>query len=360
VNSGNSGKFCRFVNKRLHCKSGVGALHDRKCNRTVASDQEKANLLNDYFASIGVIDDGKPLDVSPTTSRGTKLQDSITFTPDKLRKVMRKIKGNSSPGADGYPPVLLQNLSHSLAQPLSVIFASFMSTGHVPQAWKQATVTPVFKGGIASDQSNYRPISLMSVFSKLMEKVVVLDMLRYCKEQGLISKQQHGFLARKSTVTNMLSCMNDWTCALMNRSSVAVAYIDFQKAFDSVCHTKLFCKLESIGFTGNLLQWIANFLTDRWQCTRVGNFVSDPARIISGVIQGSCIGPLLFLLYVNSLINIFDNDVTCHLFADDVKLYTVIKTPTDCTSLQKGLDKVYDWSVAHQLPISVRKCSCIV
>ena len=93
------------------------------CNRTVASDQEKANLLNDYFASVGVIDDGKPLDVSPTTSRGTKL-DSIAFTPDKLRKVMCKIKGNSSPGPDGYPPVLLKNLSHSLAQPLSVMFAS--------------------------------------------------------------------------------------------------------------------------------------------------------------------------------------------------------------------------------------------
>ena len=88
--------------------------------------------------------------------------------------------------------------------------------------------------------------------------------------------------------------------------------------------------------------------------------MSNPARIISGVIQGSCIGPLLFLLYVNSLTSIFDNGVTCHLFADDVKLYTVIKTLTDCASLQKGLDKVYDWSVAHQLPISVRKCSCIV
>ena len=146
----------------------------------------------------------------------------------------------------------------------------------------------------------------------------MLNMLRYCKEQGLISKQQHGFLARKSTVTNMLSCMN---CALMNRSSVAVAYIDFQKAFDSVCHTKLFCKLQSMGFTGNLLQWLVNFLTGRWQSTRVGNCMSDPARIISGVIQGSCIGPLLFLLYVNSLAGIFDYDVTCHLFADDVKLF---------------------------------------
>jgi len=133
---------------------------------------------------------------------------------------MRNIKRSSLPGPDGYPPMLLK-ICHSLAQPLSVIFTSFMSTGQVPLAWKQATVMPVFKGGIASDPSNYRPISFTLVFSKLMERVVVLDMLCYCKEQGLISKQQHGFLARRSTVTNMLSCMNDWTCAVMNRSSIS-------------------------------------------------------------------------------------------------------------------------------------------
>jgi len=119
-----------------------------------------------------------------------------------------------------------------------------------------------------------------------------------------------------------------------------------------VCHTKLFCKLESIWFTGNFLQWLVNFLTDRWQRTRVGDHMSDPARIISGVIQRSGIGPLLFLLHVNSLTSIFDNYVTCHLFADDVNLYTVIKTLTDCPSLQKGL-KVYNWFVAH------RPASCI-
>ena len=86
-----------------------------------------------------------------------------------------------------------------------------------------------------------------------MERAIVLNMLYYCRQQGLISKQQHGFLARKSTVTNMLSCMNDWTCVLMNKTSVAVAYIDFHKAFDSVCHAKVFCKLQFMGFTGNLL-----------------------------------------------------------------------------------------------------------
>ena len=105
VNSGNLGKFYRFVNKRLHCKSGVGALYDRKSNRTITSDQQKANLLNGYFAAVGVVDDGKPLDVNSPTLSGTKL-DSTAFTPEKLLKVMRNIKSNSSPGPDGYPPVL--------------------------------------------------------------------------------------------------------------------------------------------------------------------------------------------------------------------------------------------------------------
>ena len=105
-----------------------------------------------------------------------------------------------------------------------------------------------------------------------------------------------------------------------------MAYIDFHKAFDSVCHAKLFCKLQSMGFSGNLLKWLENFLSDRWQCTRVGDRLSEPSKIVSGVglIQGSCIGHLLFLLYINSLAQISDNNTTCVLFADDVKLYDFI------------------------------------
>ena len=131
-----------------------------------------------------------------------------------------------------------------------------------------------------------------------MERVVLLDLLLYCRTHKLISKQQHGFLSKRSTVTNILSCLNDWTCTLTNRESVAVAYIDFQKAFDSVCHSKLFSKLSSLGIAGNLLKWLRDFLSNRWQCTRVGNSLSRFAAIISGVIQGSCIGPLLFLLFL--------------------------------------------------------------
>jgi len=201
------------------------------------------------------------------------------------------------------------------------LFHLIVSVGQLPQAWKWASATSVFKDGIASDASNYRSISLTSVFSKLMGRVIVLRMLHYCRQQGLISKQQFGFLAKKSTVTNMLNCMNA-TCSLMNKLSVAIAYIDFYKAFDTVCHVKLFCKLKpnsitlaglklvrswsqtgskpnSITLSGSNqlrissepasvmefgfyspwvspeLKWLENFPCDRWQRTRAGDRLSE-------------------------------------------------------------------------------------
>jgi len=119
------------------------------------------------------------------------------------------------------------------------------------------------KTGSASSPSNYRPISLTSIFCKLMERIIVCHMLVYCKKNKLISPEQHGFLSKRSTVTNLLECLNDWCCALANRESVVIAYLDFQKAFDSVCHTKLFSRLNDLGISGVLLKFIKNLLLNR-------------------------------------------------------------------------------------------------
>ena len=145
----------------------------------------------------------------------------------------------------------------------------------------------------------------------------------------------------------------------MNNHSVTVAYVDFQKAFDSVCHNKLFTRLSSLGIGGNLLKWITSFLSDRQQCTRVGDAVSNTVKISSGVIQGSCLGPVLFVLYINSILKVLPANVKCLLFADDVKLFTVLKAGSDIVNLQDALDRIVEWSVAWQMPISVKKCSLI-
>jgi ribonucleases P/MRP protein subunit RPP40 len=233
-----------------------------------------------------------------------------------------------------------------------------MSVGKIPNEWSHAIVTPVYKGASASSVTNYRPISLTCVASKIMERVIVCDLLIYLRRHNVINKQQHGFLSGRSTTSNLLESICDWTLALNDSKSVAVANIDFAKAFDSVCTGKLLHKLSSYGISGQLLKWISSFLSDRSQQTRVGCLLSDPIKLSSGVVQGSVIGPLLFVLFINDITHLFDNNkCTCKLFADDMKLYTVLHTNEDYSYLQEKLNVICNWSQDWQLGISYKKCN---
>jgi len=252
---------------------------------------------------------------------------------------------------------LFKKVSASLAEPLSLLFTSFFSVGQIPQEWLRAIVTPVYKSGSSSIASNYRPISLTCVACKLMERIIVCEMLHYLRSNNLISKQQHGFLSRRSTTTNLLETINDWTLAIDNRNAISVVYIDFARAFDTVCHSKLCYKLSRYGVTGNLLKWIQSFLTDRSQCTRVGQSCSDYVNLSSGIVQGSILGPLLFLMYINDIVDLFDSTCSCKLYADDIKVYSVINTREDCESMQKVLNDIQEWSDQWQLSISYKKCN---
>ena len=171
-----------------------------------------------------------------------------------------------------------------------------------------------------------------------MESIIKQKMLDYLLKYNLISKHQHGFLSRHSTCTQLLECVNDWTMAINNSYRTDVAYIDFSKAFDSVCHSKLLYKLESFGFGGKLLAWIKCYLSNRTQCVKVGNSFSSSASVLSGVPQGSVLGPLLLLLYINDLVDVFGNFLSVKLFADDVKVYVIIDDDAKVDVLQHGLD----------------------
>jgi hypothetical protein len=233
-----------------------------------------------------------------------------------------------------------------------------MSIGCIPHDWTQAIVTPVFKRGDAANVDNYRPISLTSVACKIMERVVSADMLHYLRQNNIISNHQHGFLSGRSTSTNLLETLNDWTLAIKNRQSIIVAYIDYSKAFDCVTREKLLIKLSAYGITGNLLKWIDSFLSNRTQRTRVGSSLSDIVYLTSGVVQGSVIGPLLFLLFINEISELLCCDrCTCKLYADDVKLYTAVFLNEDTALLQNKLDVLFEWSSAWQLNISTSKCA---
>jgi len=192
-----------------------------------------------------------------------------------------------------------------------------------------------------------------------MERVINRQILNYLKHHKLLNDLQHGFLAKRSTVTNLLECLSDWTLALDNHQSVTVAYIVYSKAFDTVCQSKLLHKLRRFGICGSLLKWIGEFLNNRTQCVRVGSTFSRPQQLLSGVVQGSALGPLLFLLYVDDVVTLFNHGTVCKLYADDLKLYSVIQTPHDVSALQRSLNALETWSYEWQLTISSTKSSLL-
>jgi Reverse transcriptase (RNA-dependent DNA polymerase) len=225
---------------------------------------------------------------------------------------MKKLKNTNSCGPDSLPPVLYKELASVLAEPFSLMFTSFMSVGQMSKAWTHAIVTPLYKSGDASD---YRPITLTCVACKIVDRIIVLDMLDYLRLHKIIDKRRHGFHSRRSTSTNLLESLNDWTPALQDKKSVLVAYIDYAKAFDTVSHAKLLAKLTSYSVSGNLLNWISNFLSHRTQQTKVGTAMSKVTGLISGLVQGSFIGLLLFPFFINDVIVVLTkNKCACQLY----------------------------------------------
>ena len=237
------------------------------------------------------------------------------------------------------------------------MFRSFIDLRVVPNEWKLSIITPIFKKGSPSDPANYRPVALTCVCCKLLESIIVSDILDHLSSHNLITKHQHGFLKKHSTTTNLLESLNDWTLSLSNRKSVLIAYVDFQKAFDSVSHPKLLHKLSGYGIHGNLLSWIGAFLTGRLQQVKVGTKLSGPCPVTSGVPQGSVVGSLLFNLFINDITDHLDPTVTSKMFADDIKMYTELKNQNSTVNFQTQLDSICQWSIRWQLPISYAKCN---
>ena len=358
IDSNSVGAFYRFVNAKSCNRTGVGPLLGTD-GQPVVNDKDKADVLNSFFGSVCVTDDGSRPSVAAAVPSDTgKSISTVEFDICKILKAARRIKTKSkySSGPDGYPVMLIKELINVLADPLSLYYNTFMSIGCLPRVWKAAVVVPAYKKGSSSDPSNYRPISQTSVFCKLMERVIVNEMSNYLMSVGVISKHQHGFITKRSTTTNLLETLNDWTLSIDNRLTQTAVYVDFARAFDSVPPDKLQIKLEAYGICGDLLSLIMDFLRDRTQVTKVGHELSNPVILTSGVVQGSCLGPLLFLIYINDLPEIFNSTATPKLYADDLKLYSTLNCFNDEITFRQNLDNLVAWSKTWQLSISIKKC----
>ena len=219
-------------------------------------------------------------------------------------------------------PLILKKLSDTLAGPLCIIFNTSLRSGAVPTIWKEGIVTAIYKKGKKSLASNYRPITLTSVVCKIVEDFITNFITSHLIRNNRTDKGQHGFTIKKSTVTNLIEALNIWTEALSHHLPLDIIYLDFEKAFNKVPHECLLKQLHRFGIRGHLLAWIRNYLYKRTQKVRVNGEFSTTIPVLSGVPQGSVLGPALFLIFVADVTPLVQNFVS--LYADDTKLFSYI------------------------------------
>ena len=351
----NPKKFWQFVNRKTKMKQEVADFEDPQSGEIVTSDVEKANILADYFTSVFTKE--PPGNIPTITQRSNELIDTVKIDEERVYKKLQKLKIDKSPGPDDLHPRLLKELCFVISHPLSMIFKNSFQCGEIPDDWKEAVVSAIFKKGEHKKPNNYRPVSLTSIVCKLMESIVWDDIISYLKENKLFSEQQFGFIGGRSMVLQLLHVFDKWTGIIDRGGTIDCIYMDFQKAFDKVSHKRLLSKIESYGISGDLTRWIKAFLSGRSHRVRINGCLSRAHNVTSGIPQGSVLGPLLFVLYINDLSD--NTDSKSYLFADDTKIFWEISSEEDSIILQNDLTKLLEWSDRWLLKFHPDKCTSL-
>lgn len=283
-------------------------------------------------------------------------QQPISFSIINTSHIVNCIKTQKSSfyhGPDGVPSCILKNCATAFSTPLSIIFNTSIKYGYFPKYWRDSYIIPLFKSGNKSAINNYRGIAKLSAIPKLFEKCL-MDSLSH-KTQSLLSPLQHGFRKGCSTTTNLLHLTTLIIRGFTIGQHTDVIYTDFSKAFDKVNHKLLLKKLYLMGFTKNCVNWIKSYLTDRNQRVLFNNAVSKKVDVISGVPQGSHLGPLLFSLFVNDLPSIIKFSHVL-MYADDIKIFQSFDNYIDYIHLQQDLDSFFIWCTKNLMELNLKKC----
>ena len=348
----NSKRFYNYIRSKQKVKAGISRLTKEDGSLT-ENDIETAGVLAKFFNSVFTKDTTNEMPTSITEVVPNKVTQCI-ITIDEVMDHLLSLNKDKCPGEDNIHPSILADCAEQLAIPLLIIFRKSLEQGVLPDDWKIARISPIYKNGLRTNAGNYRPVSLTRVPCKILESIVRDRLVRHLDQNNVVTSPQHGFVKRKSCVTNLLEFMEDATFCLDNGYGVDVIFLDFSKAFDTVPHKRLLFKLKSFGIEGSLLSWITDFLNKRRQFVSVRGSTSDCYDVLSGVPQGSVLGPILFILYVNDLPDVVFSEIK--MFADDTKIYNRIINTEDCLQLQEDLDNLQEWSDLWGLNFNAGKC----
>uniref|UniRef100_A0A6G5AA70 Putative endonuclease/reverse transcriptase n=1 Tax=Rhipicephalus microplus TaxID=6941 RepID=A0A6G5AA70_RHIMP len=321
----------------------------------IVTDQRKiADHLNAYFQSVfsgssvyvlnGRVFD--PCEVSFVSYSG-------------VFSMLLNLNSKKSCGPDNLPNMFLRRYAEHVVKFLHEIFRVSLLSSKLPCDWKAARISPVFKKGDRLSPQNYRPISLTSPCCKLLEHIIATQIGNFLTQHSILTNFQHGFRKGYSTVTQLVTIIHSFALNLDNNRQTDIIFLDFSKAFDSVTHDKLILKLKRIGLPEILVNWIADYLNNHEQFVAINDQRSQSLLVTSGVPQGSVLGPLLFLLYINDIVNVITPSVQIRLFADDCVLFRDINSLDDQNELNSNLHNIHLWCNEWGMILNAEKSVCM-
>lgn len=353
----NPKSFWRYVNDQRK-QTGLPTSMTNGVDLEVSSVTGIADLFRSQFSSVFTNEILPTEDIDKVVRNVPHLSSpslQVPVTSNMVINALDKLKCSTGFGPDCIPSVLLKKCSDSLAAPLAAIFNLSITSGEYPTCWKDSFVFPVHKKGDKRNVSNYRGIAALSATSKLFELIVLDKLVQTCAHY--ISVNQHGFMPKRSTTTNLTILTNFIVREMEKGNQVDAIYTDLSAAFDKMNHEIALAKFKKLGFDYNSLKWLRSYLIGRSMSVKIGDHVSPSFPVSSGVPQGSHLGPLLFLLYMND-VN-FVLDCLTLSYADDLKLYYVIKHPNDAVFLQQQLQIFANWCRLNRMLLNVSKCLVI-
>ena len=354
-----------IVNLKQNNKSHKSPTISTAPDTIISDPYEVANLFNEYFANVGtnlskLIKKPSNINISPPDSR--EVRDSLFLKPITEQEIITyisQLNNNKSTISTCCPTKFIKLAANIIAPSLAKIFNLCIQDGIFPDKLKISEVIPIFKKGDNQDLTNHRPISLLSPFSKLLERHIHTEITNWINKYNLLTPYQYGFRKNSSTEQAITQIAEEISENMQNGYTTCTVFLDFRKAFDTIDHQILLSKLYKFGIRGLALKLIGNYLNDRKQFTKINNIMSEPQQITCGIPQGSILGPLLFNLYINNLPKI--SKFSVRLFADDACLTLRDKNVSKLENLtNQELIKINNWRKLSKLSINYSKSNYII